>query len=108
MHTRKSVAEPTQSKNTPPPTPPPVFEWYENRIEEGLSKLYRVDVCQRQKIVEIIREFEDSTMFWSLIAKWDDAYAAEKVDEAKHQVLMALLARVYIAGTLRECQAVDL
>ena len=110
MHTRKSVAEPAQSKNTPSPQPN-VFEWYENRIEEGLAKLYRVDVAQRQKIVEIIRELEDSTMFWGLLGKWGDTTEVaqrEKSEPGEHEALMALLARIYIAGTLRGFQAVDL
>jgi hypothetical protein len=94
-----------------PTTAPTIFEWYENHIEEGLAKLYRVDVAQREKIVAIIRELDDSTMFWSLMTKWEDATEIakrEKDEPAEHEALMALLARVYIAGTLRGFQAVDL
>jgi hypothetical protein len=107
MHTLQGAAKPTPIKNTLRSSPA-VFEWYENRVEEGLAKLYHVDVSQRQKIVGVIREMDDSTLFSKLRSHYTDAQEAATDDETREDALMALLARIYIAGTLRGCKAVDL
>ena len=81
--------------------PTKIFEWYENRIESDLQRLYRAHANERQYVSEIIEELNDSNMFWKLHASYTNASEGSKKEDDGHDALMALLARVYIAGSLR-------
>lgn len=88
---------------------PAVFEWYENRIEESLQGVYQHDRADRQKIVEVIEELNDSNMFWKLMAAYtNEAEAAENDPVRQNDALMAILARLYIAGTMRGAAVIEL
>ena len=93
------------------PTQDAIFEWYDNEVEESLAKLYRVDITQRQRIVEIIGAMRDSNLFWKMMNAYDGALDEAEAKEnvpGKRDVLLALLARMYIAGSLTKDLAVDL
>lgn len=96
---RQSVGTPAQPKDNP--AQPFIFEWYENRIERDLQILYRHDLAERQKIVEIIDEMHDSNLFWKLSAAYENAVETTADPTVKAQALDAFLARIYIAGSLR-------
>ena len=100
MQTKSTTTRPAPTET---PATPFIFEWYTNKIQRDLQELYREDVKQRQMIVEVIEEMTDSNLFWRLISSYDDAVMerGEAGSEEKHNLLMALLARVYIAGTCR-------
>ena len=88
---------------------PKIFEWYQNRIEDGLQAVYQRDRAERQAIVGIIQEMNDSGMFWKLMAAYTNEIEAAPSDfESNNEALKALLARVYIAGTLRGAAAIAL
>jgi len=87
---------------------PKIFEWYQNRIEDGLQAVYQRDCTERQKIAEIIQEMNDSNMFWKLMAAYTTEIEAVPSDyDRSNDALKALLARIYIAGTLRGAAAIE-
>ena len=93
-----NAGTPAHAKDKAAAGDPAIFEWYENRVEEGLGKLYISDQPKRQIIVGVIRDMKDSALFWKLYSSFQDSYDEAKDDDAKHDVVMAFMARVYIAG----------
>ena len=98
----KTSATPAQ----PQPKSAAVFEWYDNRVQMGLERLHRDDLAQRQKILNIIEELKDARLFWKLLAKYHLAVETQGAG-AGNDALLALLARIYIAGTERGFAVLD-
>ena len=85
------------------------FEWYDNRLHQGLTDVYRHDISGRQKLAEIVQELQDSEAFWKLLVAYEDEVDSAKEDrDRSFAALLALLARVYAAGSLRGCRVIDL
>ena len=99
---RQSVGTPAQ----PQPKSVVVFEWYDNRVQTALERLHRDDLAQRQKILNIIEELKDARLFWKLLAKYHLAVETQGAG-AGNDALLALLARIYIAGTERGFAVLD-
>jgi hypothetical protein len=84
---------------------PFIFEWCDNQVQKSFQILQANDLSHRHSIIEILEEMHDSRTFRSLMDGYNCAVEeAVEDDTTKKKALMALLARVYIAGTLRDSE----
>lgn len=82
---------------------PPVFEWFENRLERSLEHVFRQDVPQRTRLLELMRDMQDSNRFEGLASAYQGAVQMAGDDtQAKHHALLAFAARIYTAGTVKQ------
>lgn len=84
-----------------------MFEWQDNRCEKALRTVWKYDISNRQKLVMVARDLEASETYWRLMAKFTDAFDAAKGRGDEGNVLLALLARVYAAGTMNGYRTIE-
>ncbi len=97
-------------KNPERGEPRPIFEWADNSVQESLKRLRKgeTEYDGKQKIGEIMDEVANSHLFWKMHAQYETAHDECKGDGSKEiNVLLALLARMYIAGSLLSVPVIE-